>query len=417
MSQTTTDNAYWSYPASAASIAYTPNTLDQYTAIGGATPTYDANGNLTFDGTTTYTYDAESRLTSASQGGSPIATYTYDARGYRKSQTVGGTTTILVNDADNNALLDYGGAGGSVQRWYVWGQSVNALLGQVNTTAGTRVTLIPDIQGSIIGSLSSNTGTLTKAGFQTYGESTSTANTNFGYTGARLAIAGLYDMRARFYSPAIGRFLSTDPIGSSGGVNLYAYVGNDPLNFTDPSGLMAEGFGQGIEYGSNPFNIFDSNALQNVANIAANGSAGRITGFVAGEAIGAIGAAAAMVAPEIAMGRLAAAMAGATQAINSSIKVGTPLYRVFGDEAVGLGRSFTTINPASVSNYRETAGLFSGNTGRFVLEGTLNNTKGVTARSALPGPGGIGGGLPEVVVPNPQSQITIQGVYGVNPPF
>ena len=236
----------------AASVTYTPNTLDQYTAIGGATPTYDGNGNLTFDGTTTYTYDAENRLLTVSVGGTTIATYAYDALGRRKSQTVSGTTTIHVTDADNNALLDYASTGGAVQQWYAWGQDTNTLLNQVNAAAGTRATLIADSLGSIIGSLASNTGTLTKAGFQTYGVSTSTANNTFGYTGSRIAVGGLYDMRARFYSPTIGRFLSTDPIGTSGGVNLYAYVGNDPLNFTDPSGLAAEnigGFGANAAYG------------------------------------------------------------------------------------------------------------------------------------------------------------------------
>jgi len=47
----------------------------------------------------------------------------------------------------------------------------------------------------------------------------------------------LYHTGARYYDPRLGRFLQPDPIGQAGGVNLYAYVGNDPLNLTDPSGL------------------------------------------------------------------------------------------------------------------------------------------------------------------------------------
>lgn len=90
---------------------------------------------------------------------------------------------------------------------------------------------------------------------------------------------------------------------------------------------------------------------------------------------------------------------------------------MFGDEAQGLGRYYTTANPGSLSNFREAAGLFPGNTGRFVLEGTLNNTEGVIFRAAAPGPGGVGGGLPEVFVPNPAKQINIIGVSGSNPPF
>ncbi len=65
VSQTVTDNTWWSYPAAVSgSTAYTANNLNQYSAVGTVHPTYDGNGNLTFDGVFTYGYDAESRLTS-----------------------------------------------------------------------------------------------------------------------------------------------------------------------------------------------------------------------------------------------------------------------------------------------------------------------------------------------------------------
>jgi RHS repeat-associated protein len=57
---------------------------------------------------------------------------------------------------------------------------------------------------------------------------------------------GLYYFRARHYSPGIGRFLQTDPIGRKGGINLYAYVGNDPLNLVDATGRSADSPTSGV---------------------------------------------------------------------------------------------------------------------------------------------------------------------------
>ena len=63
----------------------------------------------------------------------------------------------------------------------------------------------------------------------------------FRFTGQmRDAATGLSYHRARYYSAALGRFLSPDPLGYADGFNLYAYVGNDPVNFADPGGMYAE---------------------------------------------------------------------------------------------------------------------------------------------------------------------------------
>jgi hypothetical protein len=76
---------------------------------------------------------------------------------------------------------------------------------------------------------------------------------------------GLYYYKARFYSPALGRFLQTDPIGFADDTNLYAYVGNNPINLTDPTGLAAYdgGFGGTYQQPSTVVNSATSNWLPN----------------------------------------------------------------------------------------------------------------------------------------------------------
>jgi RHS repeat-associated protein len=114
------------------------------------------------------------------------------------------------------------------------------VLNQMNVVAGTRAALLPDIIGSIIASQDSTSGALTKIGYLPYGKSPSAGP--FGFTGQRIDLetSGLTYYRARHYSPAWGRFLQVDPMRYAGGANLYAYVGNDPLNGIDPSGLSAD---------------------------------------------------------------------------------------------------------------------------------------------------------------------------------
>jgi RHS repeat-associated protein len=234
---TTTEDSWWSTPSSARSTSYTANNLNQYSAVGSVTPTYDGNGNLTYDGSFTYCYDAESRLTGIVTGtcASPtttIATYAYDAQGRRKSKTVSGATTIYVTDADNREVLEYNGSTGAVEAWYPYGLGLDEPLNRVDMTGSSRQTLIPDVQGSIIGALDSS-GTLTKNGYQTYGENPSLASGNYQYTSRRFdaetagsVSSGLYYYCVRMYSPTWGRFLQAAPIGYAGGANLVAYVNN-----------------------------------------------------------------------------------------------------------------------------------------------------------------------------------------------
>ena len=242
-------------PASVGSITnYSANNLNQYTSLatvyptaGTVTPTHDNNGNLTYDGVFTYSYDSENRLTQISNGGT-VATYQSDAQGRRKSKAVGATVTNYITDGANRVVLEYDGTSGAVQRWYAYGAGTSNVLNRMDVAALTRTTLVADIQGSIIGRLDASTASLTTAGYLPFGGNAADTASGLRYTAQQLdpetagsssQPSGLYYYRARSYSPAWGRFLQPDPIGYAGGRNMYAYVDNDPLNLVDPSGYAA----------------------------------------------------------------------------------------------------------------------------------------------------------------------------------
>ena len=96
---------------------------------------------------------------------------------------------------------------------------------------------------------------------------------------------------------------------------------------------------------------------------------------------------------------------------------GTQLYRVFGNRAPLNGQSWTRVNPGTITDYRTAAGLFPGNSGTSLAEGTLINDEGVEFRVAAPGPGGVGGGLDEVVVPDAATQVKVTKVTELKPPY
>jgi RHS repeat-associated protein len=164
---------------------------------------------------------------------------------------VNGATTVTVTDADNRAVLEYAGSSGALLRWYAHGTGSNDVLSQI-TVGGARADMIPDIQGSVLATLDSGTGAFTRQNYLPYGKSASTSIPGtFGYTGQRIdPESGLYNYRARMYHAGWGRFLQPDPLGTitddlqpgnngtGNRANLYAYVGNDPLNNVDPTGLF-----------------------------------------------------------------------------------------------------------------------------------------------------------------------------------
>jgi RHS repeat-associated protein len=151
-------------------------------------------------------------------------------------QVAGAATTRFAYDGVN-AIAEYDGSN-ALQRRFVFGPGIDQPIVQYegSGTADRRF-MSTDERGSIISATDSSGTLLNINRYDEYGTPQSTNAGRFQYTGqAWLPELGMQYSKARIYSPTLGRFLQTDPSGTDGGINLYAYTGNDSINFLDPSG-------------------------------------------------------------------------------------------------------------------------------------------------------------------------------------
>jgi RHS repeat-associated protein len=247
------------------------NRLSQSTAVGGplmtqpVTNTFDSANRLLTSGSTSYSYDANGNLASAS-GPSGTTTYSWDSRNRLTSITAPGQTTSFIYDFMGNVISTSGDG--------LLGLTQNILLDQTTNVAymsqsnGDNLAVVVgrmldqhlgvihssgQVEYGLTDAINSTVSTVDQTGqivssylYEPFGQTTTASSYPFQFAG-RVPIANIYNFRARFYNATLGRFVNEDPVGFGGyDINLYRYVFNSPVTYNDPFGLWQITYGGGF---------------------------------------------------------------------------------------------------------------------------------------------------------------------------
>ena len=216
------------------------NRLEKISGAGAGRYAYDANGNTLSDGRHAFTYDALNRLVSVSVQNTVKARYTYDAWNRRTSKTAGGRTIHYHYDQDSR-LIGESLANGTVLREYVYLRGEPVALLEYETRPGWYF-YVTDHLGTPQQLVDSRGAVVWQAAYLPYGEAKvlkATVQNNLRFPGQYFdAETGLHYNWNRYYNPKTGRYITADPIGLVGGMNVYAYTGGNPVNWIDVYGLF-----------------------------------------------------------------------------------------------------------------------------------------------------------------------------------
>ena len=205
----------------------TYNAANQLTQWGTASLTYDLNGNLTNDGTSSYTWSARNQLAAVGSSG-----FAYDSFGRRTQNAAG--TGFLYDGV--NPIQELSGSTAIAN--LLTSPFIDEVLSRTDSS-GTS-SFLSDGVGSTV-ALTGSSGTVqTQYTYEPFGKTSSSGSSSgnkFQFTGRENDGTGLYYYRARYYSPALQRFISEDPIRAGG--NFYEYANGNPVLFVDPLGLDA----------------------------------------------------------------------------------------------------------------------------------------------------------------------------------
>jgi len=216
-------------------VSYTYNDRKNRLQTAGMTGfNYDDEGQLSSGYGNAYTFDYEHRLVGI--GGTQFA---YDGAGNRLQALRNGVTTRYIYDAKGNLLAEADGSN-NITKYYIHGLGLLAMVTPTEQVYCYHFNAV----GSTVAMTDQSQNMVNKYAYDSFGnianqvEAVSQPFKFVGQYGVMTEPNGFHYMRSRYYDPQVGRFISEDPIGFDGGdMNLYAYVGNQPVNFVDPDGL------------------------------------------------------------------------------------------------------------------------------------------------------------------------------------
>jgi len=252
---------------------------------------YDEAGNTTNLNGVSLSWDERYRLTSVTTA-TAVVSYEYDVLNRRVSRIeseISNPSSAITNwfvYNGNQVIADLDGSG-NLLRTYVWGAGIDNLLSMTvyGATATNTYYAIKDHQNTVIALVDASGSVVESYEYDAYGNildvkdasGNSIANhqsaigNRYTFQGREIDwTTGLYYFRARWYNPETGRWLSKDPIGIAGGLNLYAFCGNNPVNFVDPMGLVSL---DEVSYSGST--EFQSRAQGAMANLYENSSMAR----------------------------------------------------------------------------------------------------------------------------------------------
>ena len=254
---------------------YGSNALNQITTIDGTRQFYDADGNLVFDGSSTFTYDDLNRLTSIDDGMNQTS-FAYDDLDLMTQTAANGVVTDYLNDpfGVNAPLIEYQAGAVVARNIYAGG-----LLARTNAAGESRRFYDFDALGSTAGVSDATAGYINSYAFDPFGnvlartESLANPFEFVGRFGVTQQQGDFSRMSARLYGAGTSRFTSIDPIRFGADSNLYQYAFNAPTTFIDPTGLIP-----GVAPGAGFFN-----GLGPVGGLVAGDYAGGGTDRIAGD--------------------------------------------------------------------------------------------------------------------------------------